>query len=991
MDHKKRENCIKRELVTAAGHMRLNVKAKDMEAVAETSSKVPTQLKNKSDLSILCTNVDGISNKLDDLITVLNAEEPDLVLMCETKLNIEIGLEGWPASYSVIRRDRSHGIGRGGGVCIMIKKGINFQSNGPLNDSDAGSIDHLWCHVLAPNNEQMLLVGVIYRPPATTSGDDDKLRQLMKRADSVSLNIQLLVSGDFNFPNVNWRKNDIMWNDTSSAKFKKVIDDLFLIQNVKDDTRVRINYKPSLLDLLFTRSKLEIRELKYLPGLGKSDHVILLCTLIINTLVTVKAEGVKHNYYKINEELSKEILDSTDWQSMFLNKSMNECYTDFLRVINKVTERCVPLKKQLKLKRKQEWLSDEVRTALNRRDHSWRKYREDRTEENLNKFSRLRNLATRAKRRSKFRYEMKLAYNIKNDKKHFFSYVRGRTNIKSDVDSVRDESGARSISDKQTADILNNAFQSVFVREHSGCIPKSVDESVVYDESDTILKEEIIKAIDRLQENKPAGPDNIPGIMLKRLKNELIIPVMILFNKSYEESCVPDIWKCANIIPIFKKGKTDDPLNYRPVSLTCILCKLFETIIKDRLLANLSERRIMTEAQHGFRRGRSVVTNLLEFYDGVVNALDNKDSVDIIYFDMAKAFDTVKHSILMKKLEDLDINKRTRMWIADYLSNRKQRVIVRGEKSDWLDVYSGVPQGSVIGPVLFLLHINDITVGVKSFISVFADDTKVMSKVNTDEEVSAFNHDLRRLEEWCITNEMKFNTDKCSVMHCGSKNRCVEYKLFGASLRTTVKEKDLGVTVSHDMKFKDMVAIQTKKANRVLGMIKRNFSCINKEMFTILYSTLVRPHLETAIQVWSPSHIGQKNMIEQVQRRATKLVKELKNMKYDQRMEELSLMSTETRRRRGDMILMYKMLNNKLDIVPSSLRLKQDDRTRGHSLQLKKTHSRLDIRKNYFYNRVINEWNGLGQEIVKSPSVESFKRAYDQQLIMRGGCSTKSF
>ena len=161
-------------------------------------------------------------------------------------------------------------------------------------------------------------------------------------------------------------------------------------------------------------------------------------------------------------------------------------------------------------------------------------------------------------------------------------------------------------------------------------------------------------------------------------------------------------------------------------------------------------------------------------------------------------------------------------------------------------------------------------------------------------------------------------------------------------------------------------------------------------MFTILYSTLVRPHLETAIQVWSPSLVGSKNKIEQVQRRATKLVKELRKKPYEERLQELNLMSTETRRRRGDMIMTYKMLNHKVDVNPASLKLTKERRTRGHCMKLEKTFSKLEIRKNYFYPRVVNDWNELGQEIVTSQSVDTFKRAYDHRKSNRRGCTTTS-
>ena len=341
----------------------------------------------------------------------------------------------------------------------------------------------------------------------------------------------------------------------------------------------------------------------------------------------------------------------------------------------------------------------------------------------------------------------------------------------------------------------------------------------------------------------------------------------------------------------------------------------------------------------------------------------------------------------------MNLNMKLVTWIEDYLKGRKQRVLVRGKLSEWLEVFSRVPQDSVIGPLLFLIFINDLKEGILLKLSIFADDTKIMHIMNTEDEIKELEEDLKKLQKWSEMNDMKFNTDKYSVMHCGINNRKHQYKLYGKILRETNSEKDLGVIVDKDMKFKNQVAAQTKKANNMLGMIKRNFECVNQEIFQILYSTLVRPNLEYAVQVWNPYQKGEKEKIEKIQRRATKMVKEFKDNCYEERLHKLNMMSTkktETRRERGDQIMCYKILNNKVKVDEHVLIKAKETRTRGHSMKLAKTTMASDIRTKFFSNRVVNKWNGLEQETVSANNIESFKKAYDREERIRKQGSTTS-
>jgi hypothetical protein len=279
-------------------------------------------------------------------------------------------------------------------------------------------------------------------------------------------------------------------------------------------------------------------------------------------------------------------------------------------------------------------------------------------------------------------------------------------------------------------------------------------------------------------------------------------PLATIFNKTLEEGRVPDDWKVANVTPICKKGKKADPGNYRPVSLTSVSCKLLESIIKDELMTHFESNKLINNSQHGFIPSRSCTTNLLEFFEVATEILDGNEPFDIIFLDFAKAFDKVPRRPLLAKLRAMGIEGLLLAWIEDWLTGRKQRVVLNGETSDWADVESGVPQGSILGPVLFVVEINDLDLVVQ-FINIvrkFADDTKLGQKASTQEQRDRLQAALDALSAWADTWGMSFNVKKCKVMHLGHNNLKQDYWMAGQKLETTDEERDIGITVTDNLK-----------------------------------------------------------------------------------------------------------------------------------------------------------------------------------------------
>jgi ribonucleases P/MRP protein subunit RPP40 len=925
-------------------------------------------------LQFMYTNIRSLmnNNKREEIEILLRERSVDVLGITESWThegitNAEINILG----FSLFRRDRSEkNKCRGGGVLLYIRESLLPE----IKEISAES-ESLWVSIKGVKLNE-ITVGICYRRP---DASDEMTKKLIK---SIQDNItkQTLIMGDFNFRD--WESEE---DSTSGGgiqeDFQEMMSDLFLTQHVKDPTR-----GTNILDLVISTEAEMVDDLTVAVPVGNSDHNTLYWDLICDAAGHERKQQ-HYNYKQGNYKAIVDEMKEVDWMTEFKDMDVEERWgrfkVEFIECRNRHVKKC-----KERTKRDKVWMNEKIRKQIRKRNRNWGKLSKTVNHENLVQYKRARNITTMLIRNAKKNHEVKLTDRIKEEPKRFYAYVNAKRKTKDIIGPLRDDNGQMIREDGMMANMLNSYFSEVFTKEDEMELEEVENKHTCKEREGSHVLEEILiteekieKAIDKLKSSKAAGVDNMSSTLIKLSKEGIVNPLCEIFSESFKTGKVPEDWKKANITPIFKKGSKRECGNYRPVSLTCQAGKLMERIIKEELVTFI-EKGIITDSQHGFRSRKSCLTNMLEFLETVQTEVDQGEPMDVVFLDLQKAFDKVPHGRLGIKLMNIGVGGKLLEWIREWLKGRTQRVVLNGEASEWVDVESGVPQGSVLGPVLFIVYINDMDERILNNLWKFADDTKMVGRVRTKEELDRFREDLNRLSEWADEWKMPFNIAKCKVMHFGKNNCREEWSMGGAKLEVIKEEKDLGVVLSDDLK----VGVQCRKAatkgNQILGMIYRTFE--NKDMRTIkiLYKALVRPHLDYCSQAWRPHLQKDKDVLERVQRRATRMVSGFKDIHYEERLRRLNLTTLETRRLRADLLEVYKIITGREGVRENLLftRIAEDSVTRGHSLKLSKRRFYTDLGKFSFGNRVVTEWNQLPTSVVQAPSVNIFKTQIDNYL-----------
>ena len=763
-------------------------------------------------------------------------------------------------------------------------------------------------------------------------------------------------------------------------------------------TRQRGNDTPQILDLIISKEETNIDEIEYNSPFGKSDHSTLLFEYRCYTNITpveVKIplphkadfEKMRREFKKLKDEflnLTGEVKTEDKWKEF--SSRYNEIVKECTPTVTKRKIFPVPLDEEIRAKIKEkDKMSHKLNELKKQRKHAeydalWKQY------------CKVRNSVRSMTRATRKKFEQKIAEDSKENPKKVYSYINSKVKTRQGVgDICTDPDNPKSKvtdNDQDKANIFSKFFSSVQVEEKGQCPP--VPGKNVREEMPPLkikkLREKVLKILKNLKPNKKEGIDKQTPKVLREVADEIVDIVVVIFDESLNKAEVPSDWLLSLIAVIFKKGKKTLAGNYRPVSLTCILCKCMEKIIRDHIVEHMRRNNLFSKFQYGFLSGRSVTLQLLYAMDKWTEALDNGEEVDCIYTDFMKAFDRVPHQRLIAKMKSYGISDSICNWVEAFLSNRRQKVVINGVDSEWEDVKSGVPQGSVLGPILFVIFINDLPEEVLSELLLYADDAKIYRKIRDDRDREILQKDLHAMSIWSDTWLLSFHPDKLKKLGISRNEFQIERRYYVGedAVKNVKSEVDLGVCIDRDLNFDAERKLRIGKANRMVGAIRRSFQFLDPYTFVKLYKSMVRCHLENGVPVWFPYLEKDIHEIEAVQKRATKMLAATKGLEYDERLRLLKLPTLVYRRHRGDLIEIFKMMNGLYDedVLPH-FEMRADvasrsNNSRKNNKQIFITRCNKEVRANYFTQRVAPVWNGLAQEVVDAPTVDTFKKRLDK-------------
>lgn len=897
-------------------------------------------------------------NKFDQFQSLVYTKNFDIICVTETWLNNTVfNNEILPTSYTIYRKDRAN---RGGGVLIAINNSIPSQL---CHISD--SIEMISVHL---NTRPKLLLICLYIPPNCTS---EYQQNTLHAISNIQNDDSTIITGDLNAPDINWLT--LYAGSPFSRNLCNTLHHLNYLQLVNTPTHQAGN----TLDLILTNAPHRISNIAVsTDSTLNSDHFLVTADIFSHSYTnSTKPAGAGSyslnalNYRKANlPALAEHLIDSLMLYDSFSSHSLESSWSALRDAITLSTSIFVP-SAIIPSKASPRWFNASIRHQLNKVHSLRRRIKRHSTQMLRTRLMQMERDLQSLIQSAKENYLMQLVTTFRSNPRKLYTYLNNLSESKFEPHFIYYNNMI--IHDPcQRAKIFNEYFNSTFTTSDyvlpstqslpapsAPCLSElSLNESEVY---------EILVQLDT---TKAMGCDNIHPLVLKHCSDTLAAPLTALFNLSLNTAHIPHEWKIHKIRPIPKGGDRSNVCNYRPISLLCTTSKVLEKAVYNRIISFIRPK--LSKQQFGFLKGRSCLSQLLVSFAQVFNDLDRGAiGIDTVFLDFKKAFDSVPHNELLLKLWRIGITGKLWLWFQEYLTHRQHYVYLDNASSALLPVKSGVPQGSILGPLLFLIYINDLPECINyASCHLFADDAKLLKSVVTSNDCTQLQLDLLSLEQWCNTWRLNLNQRKCTHLRLSLSNQAsllqtVEYKICETTLESVTSQRDLGVIVTNTLSWSLHYGKLCQKAYNALHLIKRSLPesapvTLKKQ----LYISLVRSFLSYCSQVWKPRYAKDISCLERIQRRSTKYILNDYSTNYKSRLQTLHLLPIALWLDLHDLLFLVKCLQdqeNNFEIHRYITFRTTCTRTGSTGRMLIINYTRTSAARHFYFNRIVLLWNSV--------------------------------
>ena len=970
--------------LTACAHEKscLNSTSKTKESsFHEQVERKEHEIKDMKGLKIAHLNCVSLLKYFDEIKQFILRTNIDTLTLSETHLSSDIddGELNVPG-YCLVRRDRNR---HGGGLATYVKNDIQFVNRHDL--IPFGNLEMTIVEIKQTKSKPVLVINW-YRPPNSKVEVFDSFEAVINKIDS--LNVDYIVLGDMNCDALCSKKS---WQTT---KLYDVMDSFNCTQLINQYTRVT-ETTASAVDLIFTNCPDKCSSSGVFE-ISLSDHYMIYCVLGKSSNSTEDSHKYKSNRdfrrFDPHEFISE--ISGISWDTVYKNSNPQAAYDIFISLLIKVIDKHAPMHKRRVKTKESPWMTKDILMLIRSRDRLKAKAKKSDSTPHWENYKKARNDVTSAVRKAKRNYITKKINSAKDSSKEIWDSLKYLTPNKKNSRPIN----SLTINDlptrgKELANAFNDFFINIGRSVQKECSKLSSNEYSKKVNSNFSFKNvsvtDVMKLLIALPCDKATGPDGVPAKVIPSIAHIIATPLTHVINCSLDKGIIPTQWKIARVTPIFKGGDNNILGNYRPISVISVIGKIMEKIVYCQVQEYLLQNNILTNCQSGFRPKFSTQTALLNVTENWLSAIDRGDLIGVVMIDLKKAFDTVDHAILLKKLRMYGLDDSAVKWFENYLcSQRQQFTCINGLSSSVKNVTCGVPQGSLLGPLLFLLYTNDLPDEVKYCkLSLYADDTCLYYANNNLYKIhERLNSDLKIISKWLNDNKLVINAKKCETMVIGTKQRLKKWNNVLSTNHVFIDEtpiekvnacKYLGIYIDENLSWNRQTEHLKSKVVKNLYLLRRIRPFITEQTALLFYKSVIQSHFDYCSVVWGNTNKTNLDKLQILQNRSLRAVLRVNYLfPTNSLYASLNLNRLHVRRSKHLAQVMYQCVHQSAPPYLNELFTVRQSyySTRSGDSQLDLIRPRTEYGKRRFSYRGAVLWNSLVRHIPDNISIDAFKK-----------------